>query len=254
MGQSLASFFARPPATPCYVPAVRLNKFLSETGRWSRREADKVIEAGRVTINGKRVELGTQVAEGDVVAVDGQAVGPSRKAVAPVYLMVNKPLGITCTTERHVHGNIIDFINHRERIFPIGRLDKDSEGIILLTNDGDIVNQVLRVENGHEKEYVVEVNNPISDRFLERLARGVPVLDTITKPCVATRIDKHTFRLILTQGLNRQIRRMCEFLGYEVVRLERVRFMHLTLGSLRRGAWRDLTAAEVAGLKVTPPE
>lgn len=248
MGQSLTFFFARRRVLSCYVRAVRLNKFLSETGRWSRREADKVIEAGRVTINGKRVELGTQVAEGDVVAVDGQAVGPSRKAVAPVYLMLNKPLGITCTTERHVHGNIIDFINHRERIFPIGRLDKDSEGIILLTNDGDIVNQVLRVENGHEKEYVVEVNNPISDRFLERLARGVPVLDTITKPCVATRIDKHTFRLVLTQGLNRQIRRMCEFLGYEVVRLERVRFMHLTLGNLRRGAWRTLTEAEVARL------
>lgn len=227
---------------------MRLNKFLSETGRWSRREADRVIEAGRVTINGKPVELGTQVAAGDDVRVDGKSVGPSRKEVAPVYLMLNKPVGITCTTERHIQGNIIDFIGHRERIFPIGRLDKDSEGLILLTNDGDIVNDVLREEHGHEKEYVVTVNNPISDRFLERMAKGVPVLDTITKPCTATRVDKHTFRIVLTQGLNRQIRRMCEFLGYEAVRLERVRFMHLTLGNLRRGAWRDLTPAEVAGL------
>jgi 23S rRNA pseudouridine2604 synthase len=232
---------------------MRLNKYLSESGSWSRRGADAIIEARRVTINGVVAGLGTQVAAGDVVKVDGAVVGAARKLERPVYIALNKPVGITCTTERHVEGNIIDFVDHEERIFPIGRLDKDSQGLILLTNDGDIVNEVLRAEHGHEKEYVVTVDHPVSDEFVARMAGGVQLSDALTKRCKVRRLGARVFNIILTQGLNRQIRRMCAALGYEVVALERIRIMHVTLGNLPIGKWRDLSAAEVAALWPTTP-
>jgi 23S rRNA pseudouridine2604 synthase len=226
---------------------MRLNKFMSETGVCSRREADSWIELGRVAVNGKRAELGTQVNDGDEVRLDGRPLGAKKK---PVYLALNKPVGITCTTERHVAGNIVDFVNHRDRIFPIGRLDKDSEGLILLTNDGDIVNEILRVENRHEKEYIVTVDRPVTGDFLAGMASGVrlPELEVTTQPCRTSRISDRAFRIVLTQGLNRQIRRMCEVFGYEVRRLQRVRIINLRLGSLKPGQWRDLTAEELKGL------
>jgi 23S rRNA pseudouridine2604 synthase len=224
---------------------MRLNKFISETGACSRREADAWIAAGRVTVNGAPATLGTQVGEGDDVRVDGRPVGaPSRH----VYLALNKPVGVTCTTERHVSGNIVDFIGHRERIFPIGRLDKDSEGLILLTNNGDIVNEILRSENEHEKEYLVTIDRPVTDDFLAGMAAGVPILGTVTKPCRTARVSKNTFRIVLTQGLNRQIRRMCEQFGCKVRRLQRVRVINITLDGLAPGRWRNLTKAELAGL------
>lgn len=224
---------------------MRLNKYISSTGVCSRREADAWIETGRVTINGAVATLGTQVNEGDQVCVDGRplASGPRR-----IYIALNKPVGITCTTERDVPGNIVDFIGHRERIFPIGRLDKESEGLILLTNDGDIVNEILRVENAHEKEYEVTVDRPVTEIFLNGTASGVRILGTVTQPCKVRRIARATFRIILTQGLNRQIRRMCSFFGYKVVRLQRVRIINLTLAGLKVGQWRELSEAEVAGL------
>lgn len=224
----------------------RLNKFISESGFCSRREADKLISANRVTINGEVPELGTKVVPGDKVAVDGKAIAamPSNKSDR-VYIAYNKPIGITCTTERHVKGNIIDAIKHKERIFPIGRLDKPSEGLIFLTSDGDIVNKILRAENAHEKEYVVTVDKPISERFVSRMSRGVPILGTITKPCKVTMQSKFVFRIILTQGLNRQIRRMCEYLGYEVTKLKRTRIMNVSIAGLRPGQWRDLTQEEM---------
>ena len=224
---------------------MRLNKFISETGVCSRREADGWIAAGRVTLNGRAAELGAQVGEGDEVRVDGR---PLRAPSRHVYLALNKPVGITCTTERGVRGNIVDFIGHRERIFPIGRLDKDSEGLILLTNNGDIVNEILRHEHGHEKEYLVTVDRPLTRAFLEGMAAGVPVLDTVTSPCRTERMSRNVFRIVLTQGLNRQIRRMCEHFGYTVRRLQRVRIVNVTLTGLARGQWRDLTRAELAGL------
>ncbi len=224
----------------------RLNKYISDTGLCSRREADKLIEQNRVTINDKLPELGTKVSPSDVVKVDGKAI----KAVANdksdrVYIVYNKPIGITCTTERHVRGNIVDAIGHKQRIFPVGRLDKPSEGLIILTSDGDIVNKILRAENAHDKEYEVTVNQPISERFLKKMASGVPILGTVTKPCVVTPCGKFKFRIILTQGLNRQIRRMCEFLGYEVTKLKRTRIMHLELDNLKPGKWRNLSAKEL---------
>jgi len=224
---------------------MRLNKFLAETGACSRREADQWIEAGRVTVNGAPAVLGTQVDEGDDVRVDGQPPRPKPKRV---YLALNKPIGIECTTDREVPGNIVDFVDHPERIFPIGRLDKDSEGLILLTNDGDIVNTILRAEHEHEKEYIVAVDRPITPAFLAGMAAGVPILDTVTNPCRVTQVGKNTFRIVLTQGLNRQIRRMCEHFEYRVRRLQRVRIMHVHLGTLPVGKWRELTAAELRGL------
>ena len=224
---------------------MRLNKFISETGVCSRREADIWIEAGRVTINGEPATLGTQVGEGDVVCVDGRRIGAAKQHV---YIALNKPVGIVCTTERDVAGNIVDFVRHRERIFPIGRLDKDSEGLILLTNHGDIVNEVLRSENDHEKEYLVTVDRPVTRIFLDGMATGVRILGTVTKPCKVQRIGASVFRITLTQGLNRQIRRMCSFFGYKVVRLQRVRIMNITLGKLRTGEWRELDPGEVRGL------
>ena len=224
---------------------MRLNKYISETGVCSRREADAWIAAGRVTVNGHAAELGTRVAPEDVVCVDGRPVGrPSRH----VYLALNKPVGITCTTERHVRGNIVDFVGHRERIFPIGRLDKDSEGLILLTNNGDIVNEILRAENEHEKEYVVEVDRPVTGEFLRAMAAGVPILGTVTRPCVTGRLGRNRFRIVLTPGLNRQIRRMCEHFGYTVRQLRRVRIINVTLDGLAPGQWRNLTRRELAGL------
>jgi 23S rRNA pseudouridine2604 synthase len=225
--------------------AVRLNKYISETGVCSRREADKWIEAGRVTLNGAPATLGHKVAQGDEVRIDGSLVGAKKKAI---YIALNKPVGITCTTEAHVEDNIVRFVGHSERIFPVGRLDKDSEGLILLTNDGDIVNEILRSENEHEKEYVVSVNRPITDLSLKMLASGVKIMGMTTKPCTVERVDAETFRLVLTQGLNRQIRRMCSALGYRVRRLQRVRIISIHVGALRAGEWRYLSDAEVAGL------
>jgi 23S rRNA pseudouridine2604 synthase len=225
---------------------VRLNKYISETGLCSRREADAWISQGRVTINGVRAELGSQVNDGDEVRVDKRVVGAKKKK--QVYICLNKPVGVTCTTERHIKGNIIDFIGHTERIFPIGRLDKDSDGLILLTSNGDIVNEILRSENNHEKEYVVTVDKPVTEAFLSRMAQGVRILDTTTKPCKARRIGKNAFGIILTQGLNRQIRRMCEVFGYEVRRLQRVRIINIRLGALKIGQWRNLSQTELHGL------
>ena len=229
----------------------RLNKYISETGICSRRQADAMIEAGRVTVNGKRAAVGTQVADGDEVRVDGRPIG-RRDRPKPIYIAFNKPVGITCTTERHVEGNIIDFIDHAERIFPIGRLDKESEGLILLTNDGDIVNEVLRAEHNHEKEYLVAVDRAPTDDFLRRMSQGVRIPDGMTRPCKVSRVDGRVFRIILTQGLNRQIRKMCEALGHEVTALQRVRIMHIELGTLKVGRWRNLSDAEVRGLLPRP--
>jgi 23S rRNA pseudouridine2604 synthase len=225
---------------------MRLNKFISETGVCSRREADAWIEAGRVTVNGEVAVLGTQVQANDAVCVDGKPVGEAKRHV---YIALNKPPGITCTTERYVAGNIVDFVGHRERIFPIGRLDKDSEGLILLTNNGDIVNEILRAENQHEKEYLVTVDRPVTEIFLNGMASGVRILGTVTKPCKVSRLDRCTFKIILTQGLNRQIRRMCSFFGYKVVRLQRVRVINITLAGLAPGRWRTLQPEEVRGLR-----
>jgi len=227
---------------------VRLNKYLSESGACSRREADALIAEGRVTVNGVPAALGTQVAEGDDVRLDGDRIGQARKKAKPVYIALNKPVGITCTTERHVAGNIVDFVNHDERVFPIGRLDKDSEGLILLTNDGDIVNEVLRAEHNHEKEYVVAVDHAITPEFIEHMSAGVVLSDARTKPCKVRKIGPKLFSIILTQGLNRQIRRMCEALGYTVEALQRVRIMHIRLGELPLGRWRQLTPQEIAPL------
>lgn len=224
---------------------MRINKFLSEAGITSRRGADKWIEAGRVVINGKTAELGSKVEEGDLVEVDGKPVSVEDQLV---YLMLNKPVGITSTTERHVAGNVVDFVNHPLRIFHIGRLDKDSDGLLLLTNDGDIVNEILREEHGHEKEYIVTVDRPITDQFVREMEQGVPILDTVTKPCKVRKLGSRKFNITLTQGLNRQIRRMCTALGYNVVSLRRMRIMNLTLGNLPVGQWRDLTDAERNGL------
>jgi len=219
---------------------MRLNKYISESGVASRREADAWIAAGRVAVNGKPAGLGTQVAEGDRVEVDGHALPPRRQEV---YIALNKPRGVTCTTERDAPGNIVEFIGHRERIFPIGRLDKDSEGLILLTNNGDIVNEILRVEHGHEKEYLVTVERPVTESFLSMMAAGVRIGGEKTKPAVVTRAGPATFRIVLTQGLNRQIRRMCSALGFRVQSLKRVRIMHIRLGSLATGAWRTTRSA-----------
>ncbi|WP_038891617.1 23S rRNA pseudouridine(2604) synthase RluF [Vibrio campbellii] len=223
--------------------AKRLNKYISETGFCSRREADRLIEQGRVTINGQQPEMGTKVLPGDDVCVDGNPVSAKEK---PIYIALNKPTGITCTTERDIPGNIVDFIGHKKRIFPIGRLDKPSDGLIFLTNDGDIVNKILRAGNNHEKEYVVRVDKPITGEFLKQMSSGVKILDTVTLPCKVEKETKFSFRIVLTQGLNRQIRRMCEALGYEVFKLRRVRIMNISLDGIPNGKWRYLSDDEVA--------
>ncbi|OUS10249.1 23S rRNA pseudouridine synthase F [Nonlabens dokdonensis] len=225
---------------------IRINKYLSEQGFCSRRAADKLIEQERVTINGKVPEMGTKVMPDDQVAVDGEAI--SKKKEKPVYLAFNKPVGIVCTTDTRVEkDNIIDFINYPTRIFPIGRLDKMSEGLIFLTNDGDIVNKILRSRNNHGKEYIVTVDRSIDDRFIQRMSSGIPILDTVTKECEVEQIGRKTFRIVLTQGLNRQIRRMCEYLDYRVTKLKRVRIMNVTL-DIPHGTYRDLTKEELQEL------
>jgi 23S rRNA pseudouridine2604 synthase len=224
---------------------MRINKFISETGICSRREADKWVEVGRVTINGIKAELGSQAEQTDDVRVDGLKIGQKKTSL---YIAFNKPVGITCTTERHIEGNIIDFIGHEERIFPIGRLDKDSEGLILLTNNGDIVNQILRAENSHDKEYIVTVNRLVTPQFLEGMAKGVPILGTVTQPCEVSRVSDYVFRIILTQGLNRQIRRMCASFEYQVRRLQRIRIMNITLDGIKPGSWRELSTMELTQL------
>jgi 23S rRNA pseudouridine2604 synthase len=226
--------------------SVRLNKAISDSGYCSRREADTLIEKGRVTINGEKTGLGDRVMPGDEVRVDGKLIA---KNDTEVFIMLNKPVGITCTTDTRFDDNVVDFVNHPERIFPVGRLDKPSEGLLLLTNVGDIVNKILRAGNAHEKEYIVKVDRHVTDEFLKRMGSGIPILDTVTKRCKVERISRFEFRIFLVQGLNRQIRRMCEYLGYEVVALQRIRIMNLVLGDLPVGEWRDLTAEELKTLK-----
>jgi 23S rRNA pseudouridine2604 synthase len=224
--------------------STRINKYLSEAGFCSRRGADKLIDEGRVTINGNIPELGTKISYDDVVRVDGKLI--SKPKENPIYLAFNKPVGIVCTTDTAAEkDNIIDYINHQKRIFPIGRLDKASEGLILLTSDGDIVNKILRARNNHEKEYIVTVNKSITPLFLDKMANGVPILDTLTKPCEIEQITRNTFKIILTQGLNRQIRRMCDYLEYKVIKLRRIRIMNIHL-DMAVGKWRNLTLEELA--------
>ncbi len=222
---------------------IRLNKYISESGICSRREADKFIEHGKVYINGVLALVGTKVTPTDTVVVNGNTIKPKSNKV---YIALNKPIGITCTTETHVKGNIINFINYPERIFPIGRLDKPSEGLIFLTNDGNMVNKILRAGNNHEKEYIVSVDKPIDKEFINSMESGIPILDTITQSCTVKKIGKCTFNIILTQGLNRQIRRMCEYLGYKVTSLKRIRIMNVSLGNLPVGNWRYLTPKEMS--------
>lgn len=221
---------------------IRLNKYISESGICSRREADKFIEGGKVFINGEKALIGTKVSPYDKVTVNGKIITPKNKSV---YIAFNKPVGITCTTETHVKGNIVDYIGYKERIFPIGRLDKPSQGLIFLTNDGDIVNKILRAGNNHEKEYLVAVDKPINKDFINKMSNGIPILGTITKKCYVKQESSYVFRIILTQGLNRQIRRMCEYLGYNVTKLERVRIMTVTLKDIPLGKWRYLTDKEM---------
>ena len=220
---------------------IRLNKYIASSGLCSRREADALIESGKVTINGEAAVQGTKVMDGDIVEVSGKKITPDDSMV---YIAFNKPLGVTCTTDQRDPSNIIDYIGYSERIFPVGRLDKNSSGLILLTNDGSIVNKLLRAENGHEKEYVVTVNRPYDKNFLKSMESGVPVLGQLTLPCKLKPVNDKTFKIILRQGLNRQIRRMCEYLGYKVTRLKRIRFMNINLGDLESGKWRYLTAEE----------
>lgn len=222
----------------------RINKYLSEIGYCSRREADKLIEEGRVTINGKVPEMGTKIDPDDDVAVDGKLVSKPKDDF--VYIALNKPVGIVCTTDTRVEkNNIVDFVNYPKRIFPIGRLDKPSEGLIFLTNDGDMVNKILRARNNHEKEYIVTVNKPVTREFVQKMSNGVPVLDTVTRKCKVQKLGPFEFKIVLTQGLNRQIRRMCEYLGYRVTRLKRVRIMNIRL-DIPTGKWRYFTKEELA--------
>jgi 23S rRNA pseudouridine2604 synthase len=230
---------------------MRLNKYISEAGYCSRREADELITAGRVKLNGEVAVTGAKWLEGMTVHVDDEeiklkvTINNKRKHI---YIALNKPVGITCTTDQNIKGNIIDFVDHKERIFPIGRLDKDSEGLILLTSNGDIVNQILRSEHNHEKEYLVGVNKAVNDDFLRIMARGVRIHHQMTKPCKVSRLAKYGFRITLTQGLNRQIRLMCEALGYKVTELRRIRIINVQLGQLKIGMWRNLTEKELSGL------
>ncbi len=222
--------------------SVSLNKYISSTGICSRREADKWIEAGRVAINGEVARKGNRVEDGDEVTIDGK---PLRDRPKLVYIALHKPPGITSTTDLKDPDNIIDFVKHPKTIFPIGRLDKASTGLILLTNDGDIVNKILREENNHEKEYIVTVDRPITNSFIQRMSNGIPILGTVTKKCVVQKTGKTRFTIVLTQGLNRQIRRMCAYLNYKVLTLKRVRIMNIHLGNLKVGQWRDLTPEEL---------
>lgn len=224
---------------------IRLNKYMSETGICSRREADRYIESGRVTVDGVKAIPGIKVSKKQVVKLDGKSISKEEEMI---YIALNKPVGITCTTDRNIKRNIVDFVNHEKRIFHIGRLDKDSEGLILLTNDGDIVNKILRAGNNHDKEYIVTVNKPINDEFIKRMGNGIKILEKITKKCPVNKEGEKTFRIILTEGMNRQIRRMCEALGYKVTKLKRIRIMNIKLGKLKIGEWRNLTNEELKGL------
>ncbi|MCA0385378.1 MAG: pseudouridine synthase [Firmicutes bacterium] len=225
---------------------MRLNKFLSDAGVCSRREADRQIEAGAVYVNKAVAVLGTQVSENDEVVYNGKVVqNGQRKVVIALF----KPVGIECTSSPEVKDNVVDFVNYPTRLFPVGRLDKNSEGLLLMTNDGELSNGILKARNFHEKEYVVTVNKSISRAFISKMSSGVAILDTVTRPCEVTQVDERTFRIILTQGLNRQIRRMCEALGYEVVNLRRIRVLNITLGALRKGEWRELDANEIDTLR-----
>ena len=229
------------------VEPVRLNKYLSEIGHCSRRAADKLIESGRVYVNGEKVVMGQKVTPSDRIEIDGIPIESTNEK--NVYLAFHKPVGIVCTTDTHVEkDNIIDFINYPTRIFPIGRLDKPSEGLILMTNDGDIVNKILRARNEHEKEYQVTVNKPVTEEFIQQMSEGIPILDTVTRKCYVEQTHKKEFKIILTQGLNRQIRRMCEYLDYRVVKLKRVRIMNIKL-DVKVGQYRDLTKAELKELQ-----
>ncbi len=223
----------------------RLNKYISGSGFCSRREADRYIEEGKVTVNGKRALIGMRVLPGQKVKVNGELIVNS---IEPVYIAFNKPVGIVSTTDSQERDNIINFIRHEQRIFPIGRLDKDSQGLILLTNDGDIVNKILRAGNNHKKDYLVRVNKPITKDFLTRMSQGVPILDRVTRKCEIVEINPYTFQISLIQGLNRQIRRMCEYFDYEVLKLERIQIMNIKLGTLGQGNWRNLTESELEGL------
>lgn len=228
--------------------SIRINKAISDSGYCSRRQADALIEQGRVTLNEKIISLGDRAMPDDIIRVDGKEIKGNDSYV---YIALNKPIGITCTTDRRIEGNVVDFINHKERIFHVGRLDKPSEGLLLMTNDGDIVNKILRAGNEHEKEYIVKVNRPITEEFIRRMENGIPLheLETITKKCKVKRISRFAFNIILVQGLNRQIRRMCEYLGYEVLELKRIRIMNIEIGDLPTGKWRNLTSDELQGLK-----
>jgi len=225
----------------------RLNKAISETGYCSRREADRLIEQKKVKVNGKTVGLGVKVKSSDKISVSGNIIS---KEVENIYLLFNKPIGITCTTDTNIKDNIIDYINYPERIFPIGRIDKPSKGLIFLTNDGDIVNKILRAKNNHEKEYIVRVDRRINQNFINKMSNGVPVLDTISNKCKVKQLDSFSFNIVLTQGLNRQIRRMCTYLGYEVTSLQRVRIMNISLGKLKVGSYRSFTSKELADLNL----
>lgn len=227
------------------METTRLNKAISETGFCSRREADRLIESGKVLVNGMVAELGTKVSAADIVTIEGKTI---TKQVETIYLAFHKPPGITCTTDTKIKGNIVDYIKFPERIFPVGRLDKDSEGLIFMTNDGDIVNKILRSKNNHDKEYVVKVNKPITPGFIQKMSNGITLLDTVTKKCNVKKIDDFTFNIVLTQGLNRQIRRMCETLNYRVVRLKRIRIINIKLGELKKGEYRRFTKSELQEL------
>lgn len=227
--------------------AMRLNKFIAESGICSRREADRFIEKGVVSINGRKAKIADQVMPGDRVVVNGMHLEP-REAEDNIYIAFNKPIGVTTTTEESTHENIVNYVNHSSRIFPIGRLDKDSQGLIFLTNDGDIVNKILRAENAHEKEYLVTVNKPLTESFISSMSSGVPILGVVTRKCKIQMESPFIFRITLIQGLNRQIRRMCEHFGYEVTKLERIRIMNVSLKGLPLGEWRDLTPDELTGI------
>lgn len=227
--------------------SIRLNKYISESGICSRRDADRYIEQGNVFINGKRAKIGDQVVAGDKVKVNGQDIEP-REEGELVFIVLNKPVGVVSTTEGSESNNIVDYVNHTTRIFPIGRLDKDSQGLIFLTNDGDVVNKILRAGNNHEKDYTVTVDKPITDDFIKKMGAGVPILGTMTKKCKVSKISNFAFKITLVQGLNRQIRRMCEYFNYEVTKLERTKIMNVDLKGLPIGEWRDLTDEELYGL------
>ena len=227
--------------------SINLNKYISNTGICSRREAEKLIISGKVTINGEPTKLGNRVFDGDVVKIDGRALQTKPKTV---YIAFNKPVGIVCTTDSKERKNIIRYINYPKRLFPIGRLDKPSEGLIFLTNDGDIVNKILRAGNNHEKDYLVTVDKPITDIFVKKMGNGIPILGAVTKKCTVIQLSKFTFKIVLTQGLNKQIRRMCEYLGYEVTKLRRTRIMNISLNKLKVGQWREFSDKELQEINV----